>query len=459
LQDQTHQGSNPLPSPALPDLPLKKVAVVSLGCAKNLVDSEVMLGHFVENNFTLVTDLHDADIIVVNTCGFIRPARQEAREALSDALTAKKQGKDKKVIAAGCYVERDRKELSSQFPDVDHWVGVKDFDKIVSVVNEKPYESSSQCFLYDHLSPRVLSTPLPWAYIKISEGCSHKCSFCAIPLIKGPYRSRQIHSIVEEATRLSSRGVKEINLISQDSTYFGQDLGLKNGLATLIEQLQKVKTLEWIRVLYGYPEEVSDSLLEVMQGKMVCTYLDIPFQHADPSLVKQMRRGLDGQRALRLIQNIRSKLPDVALRTSLIVGFPGEGHKEFEALLDFVKAAQFDHLGVFTYSPEEGTACFDLGDTVKESIKAERRDEILKLQAEISYQNNARFLGQKIDVLIEGHLEGETNVLMGRAQRQAPEVDGVVFIEEKGQADILGSIQNVEITGTDIYDLYAKIIR
>ncbi|MFC2164738.1 30S ribosomal protein S12 methylthiotransferase RimO [Acidobacteriota bacterium] len=439
---------------------MKKVALVSLGCAKNLVDSEVMLGHLAQKNYTLVADLYEADAIVVNTCGFIQPARQEALDALNDAIEAKRAAQDKKIVAAGCYVERNKHELASQFPEVDYWIGINDFDKIVSVLEEIPYQSSSQCFLYNHLSPRILSTPSPWAYIKISEGCSHRCSFCAIPLIKGPYRSRPIQSIIKESTQLSSRGVKEINLISQDSTYYGHDLGLKNGLTTLLEEMLKVKGVEWIRVLYGYPEEISDSLLEIMQEKKICSYLDIPFQHADSYLIKQMRRGLDAKRALRLIQKIRSKLPDVALRTSLIVGFPGEGNQEFGKLLDFVKAVRFDHLGVFTYSPEEGTDCFSLGDPIKESTKLRRKDKILQVQAELSYQNNERFLNQKVDVLIEGHLKDEPHLLMGRTQRQAPEVDGVVFIEEDQSQDIvIGSIQNVEITDRDIYDLYAKGIK
>jgi len=439
---------------------MKKVALISLGCAKNLVDSEVMLGYLAQDNFTIVTDLHEADVIVVNTCGFIQDARQEALEVLADTLKVKRTDSNKKVVAAGCYVERSKHELSLKFPEVDYWMGVKDVDNIVSILEEKPYQSSSQCFLYDHRSPRILSTPSSWAYIKISEGCSHNCSFCAIPQIKGPYRSRHIQSIIEEAAMLSEQGVKEINLISQDSTYFGRDLGLKDGLAVLLAKLLNVKGVEWIRVLYGYPEEISDALLEIMHEMKICSYLDIPFQHADSSLVKQMKRGLDGQRALHLIRKIRSNLPDVALRTSLIVGFPGEEEREFEKVLDFMREARFEHLGVFTYSPEEDTACFSLGDPITASVKEERRDRILQLQSEISFQNNTRYLGQNMDVLIEGHPEGESHLFMGRTHYQAPEVDGVVFIEaDKSQADVIGSIQNVEITDRDVYDLYAKFIK
>jgi len=436
---------------------MKKAAVISLGCAKNLVDSEVMLGYLAKNGYAFVTDLLEADVIVVNTCGFIQPARQESLDVLANAVEAKRKADGIKVVAAGCYVERNRDELLTLFPEIDYWTGVSDFDKIVKILEDKSYLRSRRCFLYDHRTPRLISTPTSWAYIKISEGCAHACSFCAIPQIKGPYRSRPVQSIVEEAIRLGSSGVKEINLVSQDSTYFGRDLGLKDGLTTLLEQLLKAEGVEWIRVLYGYPEEISDSLLEIIHEEKICSYLDIPFQHADTFLIQQMRRGLDGQRALRLIQKIRSKLPEVALRTSLIVGFPGEGDKEYGHLLEFVRVARFDHLGVFTYSQEEGTACFSLGDPIKESTKQERRDKILELQAEISYQKNRRFIGQKMKVLAEGHLEDEPHILVGRTSYQAPEVDGVVFIEETKTRDHpVGAIQNVEITDSGIYDLSAK---
>jgi ribosomal protein S12 methylthiotransferase len=439
---------------------MKKVALISLGCAKNLVDSEVMLGFLQQSGYTFVTDTQKADVVIVNTCGFIQPAKDEANETLANAVKTKKKGKIKKLIAVGCYVERNPYELQKAFPDVDVWMGITDFDKIVSAVEGIPYKSSSQCYLYDHRSPRFVSTPSAWAYVKISEGCSHNCSFCAIPLIKGPYRSRSIASIKTECLSLVSRGVKEINLISQDSTYYGRDAGLSNGLAELLKELIGIERLKWVRILYGYPGEISDPLLEIMQEEKICSYLDIPFQHADTKIIKAMKRGLDGHRALNLIEKIRKKLPDISLRTSLIVGFPGEGRREFAHLKSFVASAQFDHLGVFIYSPEEGTDCFSLGDPIHDSVKQERLEEIFQIQAEISLKNNSKYLGKTVDVLVEGHLNDQTNILLSRGRFQAPEVDGVVLINlDKSTPDCVNSIQKVEITDRDVYDLIGKIIQ
>jgi len=436
---------------------MKKVALVSLGCAKNLVDSEVMLGFLQEEGYTFVTDPENADIIVVNTCGFIQPAKDESEKALASALKIKRTRRDKKVVAVGCYVERNREELQKVFPDVDVWMGVRDFDKIVPAVEGRSYMGSAQCFLYDHKCPRIVSTPEPWAYVKISEGCSHNCSFCAIPHIKGVYRSRSIFSIKKECLSLVSRGIKEINLISQDSTYYGRDAGLANGLTTLLKELIAIEGLEWIRILYGYPEEISDPLLEILQEKKICSYLDIPFQHADAKIIRTMNRGLDKDRALKLIEKIRKKIPAMSLRTSLIVGFPGEGRLEFDQLKKFVVSAQFDHLGVFAYSPEEGTRCFSLGDPVSAHEKQRRLEEILQIQAEISYNKNSRYLGQTIDVLVEGHLKDNTDWLLSRGWFQAPEVDGVVFVHlENNRTDFVNSIQKVEITDRDVYDLIGK---
>jgi ribosomal protein S12 methylthiotransferase len=433
---------------------VKKVALISLGCAKNLVDSEVMLGYLKQNGYISVTAAEDADVIIVNTCGFIQPAKDEANSILADVIKTKHRGKSKKVIASGCYVERNRKDLQKAFPDVDVWMGTRDFDKIVHAIEEISYRNSPRSYLYDHRAPRIISTPSAWSYVKISEGCSHSCAFCAIPLIKGSYRSRSISSIKKECSRLVSHGIKEINLISQDSTYFARDRGIPNGLVALLEELIAIKKLAWIRVLYGYPEEISDPLLEIMQEDKVCSYLDIPFQHADREIIQKMKRGLDGSRALKLIDKIRKKIPDISLRTSLIVGFPGERQEQFERLKQFVTHAQFDHLGVFTYSPEEGTECFSLGDSVPNRIKQERMEEILEIQAEISFNKNSEYLGETIEVLVEGHLKDHTNLLLSRARFQAPEVDGVVFVKaNRVSADVVNSIQKVEINDRDVYDL------
>lgn len=437
---------------------MKKVALISFGCAKNLVDSEVMLGYLEKARYTFVTNPGEADIVIFNTCGFIEPAKQEARGALKEAIAFKKKGK--KTVAVGCYVERYKERLMKKYPEIDVWLGVNDFDKIVQAIEEKPFKKSQHCFLYDHASPRYIQTPPSWTYVKISEGCSHECSFCAIPFIKGPYRSRSVSSILKEAEKLSSRGVKEINLISQDTTYFGRDQGLEDGLSLLLKELLKIQKIEWIRILYGYPEEISDSLLGVMQEERICSYLDIPFQHSNSRIIKKMKRGMDGRRALKFIQKLREKLPDIALRTSLVVGFPGEGMKEFEDLEKFVQEARFDHLGVFTYSKEEGTDCFDFGDPVKESMKKKRRDKIMAIQSEISFENNKKYLNQSLDVLIEGIPKENPDILIGRGRFQAPEVDGMILIDAPRKWEkMVNTIQKVEITGGDVYDLYGKLAK
>ncbi len=437
---------------------MEKVALISFGCAKNLVDSEVMLGYLEKAGYTFVTTPGEADIVIFNTCGFIEPAKQEARGALKEAVAFTKKGK--KTVAVGCYVERYKERLMKKYPEIDVWLGVNDFDKIVQAIEGKPFKKSQHCFLYDHASPRYIQTPPSWTYVKISEGCSHECSFCAIPIIKGPYRSRSVSSILKEVEKLSSRGVKEINLISQDTTYFGRDQGLEDGLSLLLKELLKIQEIEWIRILYGYPEEISDSLLGVMQEEKICSYLDIPFQHSNSRIIKKMKRGMDGRRALKFIQKLREKLPDIALRTSLVVGFPGEGKREFEDLEKFVQEARFDHLGVFTYSKEEGTDCFDFGDHVKESMKKKRRDKIMAIQSEISFENNKKYLNQSLDVLIEGIPKENSDILIGRGRFQAPEVDGMIFIDAPRKWEkVVNTIQKVEITGGDVYDLYGKLAK
>ncbi len=437
----------------------KHVALVSLGCAKNLVDSEVMLGYLLQSgNYTLETDQSRADIIIVNTCGFIQPARDEAERHFQDALRIKRQRPHVTVVAAGCYVQKDLMALRQKFPQIDLWTGVNDFHHIVQLIEGKPYDPEESCFLYDHASPRQISTPPAWAYIKISEGCSHRCSFCTIPRIKGPYRSRSLESVLSEARRLADRGVKEVNLISQDSTYYGHDLGLKDGLAQLLEHLEKIPPLCWIRVLYSYPEEITDRLLDTMRAEKVCSYVDSPFQHADPTLVRRMRRGLDGTRALRLIAKIRERLPDAAIRTSLIVGFPGEGPSEFMRLKEFVHEAQFDHLGVFTYSHESDAPSASMQDEIPMPEKQNRRQEIMEIQAGISAKRIRRYVGARVPVLLEGRLQGDQAVLLGRTRYQAPEVDGVVLIPEAPLDVPAGTVQTVEILRSDVYDLYGKLI-
>jgi len=439
---------------------MKIVALISFGCVKNLVDSEVMLGYLAEAGYNFTSDPEEADIIIINTCGFIKPAKEEALESLNKAVDLKKKGKIKEIVAVGCFIQRYKDTLVKKFPQIDVWLGVNDFDKIVQAVESKPFRKSKVCFLYNHTSPRYLSTPSAWAYLKISEGCSHQCSFCTIPLIKGPYRSRPIASIIQEARHLASLGIKEINLISQDTTYYGRDRNRKEELSLLLKELLKIKGIKWIRILYGYPQEINDSLLEVMQEKKICSYLDIPFQHSDTKILKKMKRGMKREKALKLINKVRSKIPDIVLRTSLIVGFPGEGKEELENLKKFIREVKFDHLGIFTYSLEEGTSAFPLGDSIEEKEKIKRKEEIMKIQAEISYQNNHKYLNRQIEVLIEGISKEDSKLLIGRTMYQAPEVDGLVFIPFSGEiSKNINSVQKVEIIDYDVYDLYGKFIR
>jgi ribosomal protein S12 methylthiotransferase len=438
-----------------------KIALVSYGCAKNLVDSEVMLGILAGQGHVFSREPAEADVIILNTCGFIRPARAEAESAIRDALRLKKTRGPKTIVVAGCYVEKDRADLAARFPEVDAWLGVKDFDKIGTLLRSGTFPPGRTTFLYSHDTPRVLSTPLGWAYLKISEGCSHACSFCSIPAIKGPYRSRPIESIVAEARNLAARGVRELDIVSQDTTGYGRDLGLKDGLVRLLTALLGVRGLAWIRLLYGYPDEVSDALLEVMTEPRICRYLDLPFQHAHPVLIRRMKRGLHGEAALRLLDRIRARLPGVAIRTSLIVGFPGEGRAEFDALRRFVEAARFDHLGVFTYSREPGRPAARWGDPVLRSVKERRRTILMERQAEISLALNRARIGARFPVLFEGVRSDGRRVLVGRAPFQAPEVDGVIEVDLRRAgrpAARPGTIGRVEIKAADVYDLRGKLI-
>jgi ribosomal protein S12 methylthiotransferase len=438
---------------------MKKVALISLGCAKNLVDSEVMLGALKRSGYSFVGRPEAADIIIVNTCGFIRPARVEAEQALEDVLLLKRKDPRKKIVAAGCYVERDEARLRRLYPAVDAWTGVRSFDRIPEVLEGRPGPRPDRTFLYSDTSPRLVSTPGTWAYIKISEGCSHRCGFCSIPLIKGPYVSRSAASVVREAGALAALGVKEINLISHDTTFYGRERGIRNGLAKLLERLIRVDGIEWLRFLYGYPGEITDALLDIMNDNKVCRYLDIPFQHSDHGLVRAMKRGMDGAMALRLLEKIRAKVPGVAIRTSLIVGFPGEGRREFRSLKRFVEEARFDHLGVFTYSAEEGTDSCHLPETVGPAEKEGRRAEIMAVQAALSLAKNRSYVGTVLDVLLEGQAAPKTRVLAARTRFQAPEVDGQTFVSlPRGRAAAPAPILKAEIRSADSYDLHGRLV-
>ncbi len=437
----------------------KTVALVSLGCAKNLVDSEVMLGELKRAGYSPCARPDKAALILVNTCGFIGPARDEAEASIGAALRHKRRDPGKLVVVAGCYVERDEAGLRERFPEVDAWTGVRSFDRIAEIARGHFPPPGDRTFLYSDRTPRLVSTPGTWAYVKVSEGCSHRCGFCSIPLIKGPYRSRSAASVEREVRALAALGVKEVDLISHDTTFYGRDRGLRDGLVKLLERLLPVRGLEWIRFLYGYPEEVTDRLLEVMTEAKVCRYLDIPFQHADPRLVKAMRRGLDGARALGLLARIRGRVPGIAIRTSLIVGFPGEGRREFAALLRFVEQARFDHLGVFTYSAERGTDSFGRPETVPPAEKDKRRAEVMTLQAEISSARNRSYIGQTIEVLVEKAAGAGARRLVGRTRFQAPEVDGRIIVSRPGSPPGPPEpIVRAVVTGAGPYDLAGRVV-
>jgi ribosomal protein S12 methylthiotransferase len=437
-----------------------RVALVTYGCAKNLVDSEVMLGYLSRAGYEISPQPEKADVIIVNTCGFIQPARDEAIEGIENALALKRGRPERTIAVTGCFVERFRPDLERKFPGVDVWLGVKDFDHIVEALEKKSFRPGSKTYLLDEKTPRRLSTPSTWAYLKISEGCSHACAFCSIPLIKGPYRSRSIPSVVAEAEALAESGIKEINLISQDTTYFGRDRRREGELISLLRGLIDIRGIRWIRLLYGYPEEITPGLLEILKEKKICSYLDIPFQHSDRRILKSMKRGLSGRQALRVLETIRKKLPDAAIRTSLIVGFPGEGRSEFHALKKFVERAAFDHLGVFTYSPEKGTSASALGDPIPEREKTCRRDEIMALQAEIARSVLRKHVGRQLDVLIDPSCPAKKNEIVGRARFQAPEVDGVVLIERRGaMKQSVRPLEKVEIISTGVYDLRGILVQ
>ena len=438
---------------------MKKIALISLGCAKNLVDSEVMLGVLKKAGFGFASRPEDADVVVVNTCGFIRPAREEAERTLRRVARLKRKDPRKRIVAAGCYVERDRPSLEERFPEVDAWTGVRAFDSIDRIVGGKTVLEPARTFLYSEASPRLVSTPGTWAYVKVSEGCSRRCGFCSIPLIKGPYVSRSMASVIREVERLASLGVKEIDLISHDTTAFGRDRGLRHGLTKLLERLVRIDGIEWLRFLYGYPEGLSDPLLEIMAEPKICRYLDLPFQHADPAILKAMKRGLAGGRALRLLDRVRKRLPDVAVRTSLIVGFPGEDRRAFASLLRFVREARFDHLGVFCYSPEKGTEAFRLPDTVPSSEKEARRRELLEAQAPISLAANRSHAGRVLEVLVESAGGPHGSKLIGRTRFQAPEVDGLVRVSvPRGRGPCVTPLIRAEILSAGVYDLRGRMV-
>ena len=444
---------------------------MSLGCPKNLVDSEVMMGLLARQGYELTSDSGAADVLVVNTCGFIESARQESVEAILEMAQLKQTGKLKRLIVAGCLVERFKDELQNEIPEIDACIGVNQLQEIGSVVEPGFHSilpvysdgaSAPELFLYDETTPRLRATAPYTAYVKIAEGCDHTCAFCIIPKLRGVFRSRSPESILREVEILAAQGVKEFVLISQDTTTYGTDLGLKDGLARLIDSIARVDGVNWVRFLYCYPTAITDGLLDVMAAREnVCNYFDIPLQHASRRVLARMRRGGNPDAYRRLIERIRERVPGVAVRTTFIVGFPGESDEDFDELMDFVSEVQFDRVGVFTYSDEENSPAFELDGKIDHTIARQREQRLMKEQARISRRRNRRLVGSRVKVLLEGKSKESDLLLEGRMQSQAPEIDGSVLINDVPESlrVVPGDFVTVEITEAHEYDLVGRIVK
>lgn len=422
----------------------KKIHILTLGCPKNLVDSEILMSKL-KNKFQIVEKPEKADLVVVNTCGFIDSAKQESIEKIFEMVELKEKGKVESVYVMGCLSERYKNELEKEIPEVDKFFGVEKFEEILNTLGVPDR--------YELLGERELLTPKHYAYLKISEGCDNPCSFCAIPLIRGKHISRPIEEIIKEAKKLAWKGVKEIIIIAQDTTYYGLDIYGKRKLPELLNRLSEIDGIEWIRLMYTFPAKFPTEVLDIMaQNPKICKYIDIPIQHISDKILKSMRRGITKRKTIELLEKIRETVPEVAIRTSLIVGYPGETEKEFEELLDFVYTFKFDRLGVFTYSQEEGTKAFELGDPVSPEEKERRMALIMNAQRDIIVEKNEKMIGRKIKVLID---RKERDFYIGRTQWDAPEIDIEVLVEGSGIK--IGNFYEVEIYDIFEYDLIGKV--
>jgi len=440
-----------------------KVGFVSLGCPKNLVDSEVMMGHLAARGHELTPHPDQADVLVVNTCSFIDPAKKESVDTILEMAEYKKVGRARKLIVAGCLVERYRGDIRIELPEVDALVGTNELENIAALCEGLPVpDGPAQPYLYHDLTPRVLATPRHFAYVKIAEGCDHPCSFCVIPQYRGKFRSRRFESVISEATRLFQQGVREINLIGQDTTCYGEDLGLADGLAHLLARLAQIETAheKWVRFLYAYPNKITQRLLDTIaaHGALV-KYIDMPLQHASARILKRMKRGSSGDLFLKLLDRIRRTVPGVAIRTSFIVGFPGETAADFDELCSFVKAAKFDNLGVFAYSDEDSGASYALDGKVDGRTIHNRQRRLMAIQRRIAGARNRALIGLETPVLVEGPSQ-ETDLLWeGRMPTQAPEIDGVALINDfEGAEPRPGEIRRFRITEAHDYDVVGTLL-
>lgn len=429
---------------------MKKINIVTLGCSKNTVDSENVAGHLKEAGFTIRfdDDKNDADIVIINTCGFIGDAKEESIAAILEYAELKRRKKNpKKIVVCGCLSQRYADELRAEIPEVDVFYGVNDWNKLLGDIMDEYSEK-------DFTAQRVVSTPKHYAYLKIAEGCNRSCSYCAIPLIRGKFVSRPIDDLVGEAKQLVAQGVKELLVIAQDTTYYGMDIYGKRALAELLERLAVESGAKWIRLHYTFPSSFPDDVIEVMKKyKCICNYIDIPLQHISTDVLASMKRGIDKEGTLQLMQMFRNKLPDVAIRTALIVGYPNETEEDFEQLKDFVRDMRFDRLGVFRYSAEEGTPSFPLGDTVSEEEKQRRMDEIMELQETISIEKNSEKVGKEYMVLIDRR---EGDFWVGRTEYDSPEIDNEVLISAEEML-VEGRFYKVRIIEAMEYDLMAEL--
>ncbi|HSP91731.1 MAG TPA: 30S ribosomal protein S12 methylthiotransferase RimO [Vicinamibacterales bacterium] len=459
-----------------------KIGFVSLGCPKNLVDSEVMIGLVQQAGHEITADPSSADVLVVNTCAFIDSAKQESVDTILELAELKKTGRCRKLVVTGCLAERYRGELQAQIGEIDAVLGTGEVPDIVRAVTSQegarpgagvpvrlfrtaPTVSGKAGdaaalpeYLYDADTPRTLVTPKHYAYVKVAEGCDYACAFCIIPTLRGHYRSRTPQSILTEARQLADRGVRELLLISQDTTFFGVDRGERGALARLLRDLNRVDGLEWIRLLYLYPTTITDDLLDAMaESEKVCNYVDLPLQHAAPGVLKRMRRPGTGTTYRRLLDRIRTRVPGVALRTTLIVGFPGETADQFETLASFVRDVRFDHLGVFTYSHEEGTSAYALADDVPARVKRQRRSTLMSVQKRLVRKAQRRRVGDRVRVMVDGPSPEHGLVLRGRLASQAPEIDSCVYLTDADPGAVLpGHLLDGTIVGSREYDLVVR---
>lgn len=449
---------------------MKKVGFVSLGCPKNLVDSEVMMGQLKEAGYEITAQERDADVVVVNTCGFIESAKQESIEAILEATSLKAEGKAKRVVVAGCLVERYRDDLMKELPEVDAFIGTNQINDILKAADEKTnfrelpllqIGNKTATYLYDFDTPRYRATDSYTAFVKIAEGCDRPCAFCSIPSMRGSFRSRRFGSILKEAEDLAKQGVKEIVLIAQDSSRFGEDLGETDALAKLIRALGEIEDLEWIRVMYAYPTHISDAFLAALrETPKAVKYLDMPLQHASRNVLKLMKRGGTRESLERLIARVREKVPGITIRTTFITGFPGETEEDFAELMAFVRNCEFDNVGVFTYSDEEGTPAFDLPDKVDAKTAKRRRSALMKEQMKISKRKNKAKIGKTFKVLFEGVSQESDLLFQGRLEGQAQEIDGYILINDMPEnfEPQIGGIYDVRISEAHDYDLIGAIV-